>query len=173
MFSTSCAQTSYIPEQERTQVFRGDAESMKDRGMQLFRMRDVKQNIVFFDIDDTLLNTHAPLYEGGYFSVIEPIAQLYHIARQLGLKTVVITARPDFASNIEYTKNELLFHKFSFDLLYMRPAQVQHDERGVFEFKKWCRYDALKRLGGQPVFSIGDNRWDFGPYGGAGLWIVS
>lgn len=159
--------SKYTPDRTK-QVFSGDADNMKDRGYQLIRMRSPNQSVVFFDIDDTLLNTHQYVYEGGYMRSIAPIVGLYKTCRSIGLKTVIITARPAFQENIEFTKNELLFHGLGFDLLYMRPIDDTND---VADFKKWCRCDALHRLGGEPLFAIGDRVWDFGPYGGTGLWI--
>lgn len=156
--------SKYIP----NQVYAGNADDMKDRGYQLLRMRSQNQSVVFFDIDDTLLNTHQYVCSGGYMRSIPPIVTLYKTCRSLGLKTVIITARPAFPDNIEFTKNELLFHGLGFELLYMRPID---DSQDVAEFKKWCRCDALHRLGGEPLFAIGDRGWDFGPYGGTGLWI--
>lgn len=75
-------------------------DTLKERGVQYISGRIMAHNdAVMFDIDDTLIftdgtpNTH--------------MIELLHIARHLGYKIVIITARPGIQSVINWTINQL------------------------------------------------------------------
>lgn len=150
-------------------VFMGNPREMKHRGQQLIRTYNGrKPAIVFFDIDDTLLDASSSSdRRQSFMAPISSILDLYQACRRAGLLIVIITARPDYPYNRQYTENELQFHCIDYDLLYMCPEYM----KDIAHFKKVCRRDALQRLKCQPLFAIGDRDWDFGEYGGTGLWI--
>lgn len=154
-------------------IFFGSPSEMKRKGQEILRYFLYKKNekndkyVVFFDIDDTLLNTKKNM------KPIQPIFDLYHTCRSLGIKTVIITARPDAIYNRKYTENELIDHGLSYDLLYMYPSYLPVTYEYIYEFKKKCREDALEVLNANPIFSVGDREWDMGKYGGIGLLVES
>jgi hypothetical protein len=167
-------------------IFHGTPTETKQRGLQLLRLRNAhlrnrgKQYVVFFDIDDTLLNAQHSYYRASndYLPPILPIIDLYRAAEQNGLKMVIITARPDTPENRRFTQDELRYHKLRYDLLYLN--HPSNDD--IPSFKRQARLDALKRLnnsdhpelfrdGIAPLFAVGDRQWDMGEYGGTGLLI--
>lgn len=145
-------------------VFSGSATEMRDMGLKMIRIRPDDRTVVFFDIDDTLLNTNQN------FVPITPIVELYHAALSVGLRVVVITARLDTFENRGITEMELLQNHLPYALLYMRPEWYDTADK-IAQFKQICRKDALERLQALPLFAIGDQPWDFGVFGGVGLWI--
>lgn len=168
-------------------LFYGTAKEIKWKGQQILRTFHVnssysKENrydsdecikrdeniIVFFDIDDTLLNTKKSM------TPIQPIVDLHHACKSLGLKIVIITARPSTSENRKYTENQLFYYGIDYDLLYMSPylSYANVPESAIYEYKRNCREDALQRLNGIPLFSVGDKEWDVGQYGGIGLIIA-
>lgn len=152
----------------RIHIHIGNAWEMKNKGLQLLRMRQNHEQIVIFDIDDTLLDAR---HETGYFlRPIAPILQLCKAAESCGMYIVIITARPDSPYNRSYTERELAHHGIRYNMLYMCPPSVRTD---FAYFKKLCRLDACRRLAAHPLFSVGDREWDMGEYGGVGLWIMS
>lgn len=142
-------------------VFMGSAEEMAQRGKQLLRMKMRHQTVVFFDIDDTLIHSRS-------YQPIQPIVDLLRTAHANRLHIVIITARPDHASNRLFTQKELAALGIPYHLLYLCPVSRRS---GYDEFKRECRRNALHQLNAHPLFSIGDRDWDFGEHGGIGLWI--
>ena len=60
--------------------------------------RTVEENdAVMFDIDNTLISSRNK-------KVIEPVYNIYKALKQRGYKIVIITARPGFQENIEWTE---------------------------------------------------------------------
>lgn len=155
-------------------VLGGTSTQMKDAGLHLLRNRLENERVVFFDIDDTLLDTSQQCQVTGFMKPIVPIKELYEAAKAVGMSVVIITARPDYPANRQHTEQELRYHQLSPDLLYLRPSLGWDTRQAIQHFKRSCREDALKRLNrGKPLFSIGDQTWDFGESGGTGLWIRS
>lgn len=164
-----------------THTFFGSASDLKARGLQLLRLHDAQHaygfgprssnRVVFFDIDDTLLLARGAYSRQGwtFFPAIRPIVELCRASHALGLRVVIITARPDVEGNRAFTEQELEYHRIPYDLLYMCPPSV----RNYAGFKAACRRDALGRLQCEPLFSIGDREWDIGHFGGYGLLIDS
>jgi predicted DNA-binding protein YlxM (UPF0122 family) len=135
----------------------------KKQGMELIdylvkmkMTKKVKKNFcVFFDIDDTLINSKNS-------SNIKPIYELYQYALSKKISTIIITARPGIKDNINRTVQQLGDNDIrDYDLLYFRPEYMEKVE----EFKTFARRNA-NECGYTPLFSIGDMDWDVGEYGG-------
>ena len=114
-----------------------------------------KNFCVFFDIDDTLIDS-----KNG--KNIDQIFNLYRHALSNKISTIIITARPGFKNNITGTIKQLTENDIkNYDLLYFRPEYMTNLE----EFKMFARRNA-QECGYTPLFSIGDMKWDVGEYGG-------
>lgn len=165
-------------------LFYGTAKEIKWKGQQILRTFHLnssyntydtydtkckKDIVVFFDIDDTLLNTKKGM------TPIPPIVDLHHACESMGLKIIIITARPYTEENRIHTENQLLQYGINYELLYMSPYLSYNGmpQSTVYEYKRQSRKDALERLHGIPLFSVGDKEWDTGQYGGVGLIITS
>ncbi len=114
-----------------------------------------KKFCVFFDIDDTLIDT-----SNG--QNISPIYDLYYYALSKKISPIIITARSGDSNNINFTVKQLQQNNIKeYDLLYFRPEYMQNAD----EFKLFARRNA-NECGYIPLFSIGDMKWDVGLYGG-------
>lgn len=122
----------------------------------LIKNKNVNKNFcVFFDIDDTLINSK----DG---KNIDQIFDLYRYALSKKISTIIITARSGFKNNITSTIKQLdENHIKNYDLLYFRPEYMDNTK----EFKMFARRNA-RECGYTPLFSIGDMSWDVGEYGG-------
>lgn len=163
-------------------LFYGTAKEIKWKGQQILRTFHTnslynsyaydtgckKDIVVFFDIDDTLLNTKKGM------TPISPIVDLHHACKSMGLKIIIITARPYTEENRIHTENQLLQYGITYELLYMSPYLSYNgiSQSAIYEYKRLSRQDALERLDGIPLFSVGDKEWDVGQYGGIGLIIT-
>jgi len=72
---------------------------------------------VMFDIDDTLI------FKNGDPNT--PMIELLHIARNLGYKIVIITARPGVGVVIEWTQKQLREYKITYDYLGFTSARTK------------------------------------------------
>lgn len=159
-------------------LFYGSAKEIKWKGQQILRTFHLNSSyntegctnniVVFFDIDDTLLNTQKEM------TPIPPIVDLHHACESMGLKIVIITARPYTEENRIHTENQLLRYGITYELLYMSPYLSYNGmpQSTIYDYKRQSRKDALERLDGIPLFSVGDKEWDTGQYGGIGLVIT-
>lgn len=100
-----------------------------------------ERDAVMFDIDETLVKTMSG-------KPITPIISLFHTSHALGYKTVIITARPGFSSNIRHTKEQLGDLGIAPDYLIFTDAE-----------KKSI---AKKRTRFNYVLSVGDQDTDIG-----------
>ena len=110
-------------------------EEAKHIGISILTKHHKKKNdAVMFDIDDTLIyyneqpNKH--------------IIELANISKDLGYKVIIITARPDFLENREYTEYELKKYNIHFDLLFY----ANHQDK----------YSIKQKLTSNFVLSVGD-----------------
>lgn len=128
------------------------------------RIPKKKTDIVFFDIDDTLLRPWAQIP-----TPVQPVLEFYKYLTSHGYNVAIITARPDFEDNIKYTLNDLknIGIENDYKYLILRPPEM-HD---VKEFKKMARKEILDK-GYTPLMSIGDMYWDVGEYGGIGIIVL-
>lgn len=113
--------------------------------------------VIVYDIDDTLIDSQG--------RPIEPIIRTYWHAKNLGFKTVIITARED--RHIEPTKQQLHSHGIvNYSGLYFRPSLVTD----LATYKLSARKNIHER-GSTVVMSIGDMPFDIGKYGGIGFLV--
>ena len=123
-------------------------------------LKKTQDNIIVFDIDDTLLipETGMP---------IKPTVDFYNWVRSKGFIPVIVTARENNPSNVEYTINQLKsIGIVGFDYIYFRP----YYETNLANYKEKCREDITQLLG-NIVMSIGDKPWDYGKFGGFGVLL--
>lgn len=93
-------------------------EHLKREGVHALVDRKIQPNdAVMFDIDDTLIFTD------GTPNV--PIIELLRIARHLGYSIVIITARPGYTQNIDWTIKELASHNIPYDYLGFTSAHTK------------------------------------------------
>jgi len=119
----------------------------------------IKNPVAFFDIDLTLIDSQGLL--------IKPVYELYNYAIKNGIKVVLITARPGFPENFEWTKKQLYDVGIrDYSLLFVRPPDIVDP----FKYKLFARRFVVE-LGHTPIFTIGDMDFDMGDYGGAQLLI--
>ena len=102
---------------------------------------------VMFDIDETLVKTMSG-------KPIDSIISLYHTSQGLGYKTVIITARPGFRSNIVHTKEQLGELGIVPDILIFTDAE----KKSIAKQRTRLNY----------VLSVGDLQTDLG---GSEKWI--
>ena len=117
------------------------------------------RSIVIYDIDDTLIDSQG--------NPIEHIIRTYKYALSKGYKIAIITARPGFIDNIEYTRAQLLKAGIdNYDVIFFRPEHY----KDIATYKLKCRKH-LHELDYNIVASIGDAYWDIGEYGGVGFIV--
>jgi len=128
------------------------------------RIPKKKTDIVFFDIDDTLLRSWAQIP-----TPVQPVLDFYKYLTSHGYNVAIITARPDFEENVKYTVNDLknIGIENDYKYLILRPQDIQD----VKEFKKMARKEILDK-GYTALMSIGDMYWDVGEYGGIGIIVL-
>ena len=101
----------------------------------------MRTQAVMFDIDDTLIDV-----ETG--KTIPYSLNLLHRCKEAGLHIVIITARPGYDSNIQWTEEQLLEHGISYDELWFCPM----------EYKNSLKH----KLGYEFLLSVGDRLEDLG-----------
>lgn len=93
-------------------------DTLKERGIQYISGRVIGQtDAVMFDIDDTLIYTDG--------TPIKPMIELLYIARHLGYKIVIITARPGIKAVIDWTINQLGKYNIPSDYLGFTSASTK------------------------------------------------
>jgi hypothetical protein len=121
--------------------------------------QDPKKYVAFFDIDSTLVDINGLL--------IEPVFFLYKKTIEKGITVVIITARPGFTQNLEWTKEQLYNLGIrNYSLLVAKPPQIED----IYQYKLFARRMVVEK-GYIPLFTIGDMDFDMGKYGGTELLI--
>ena len=93
-------------------------DTLKERGIQYISGRVIGQtDAVMFDIDDTLIYTDG--------TPIKPMIELLYIARHLGYKIIIITARPGIKTVIDWTINQLGKYNIPSDYLGFTSASTK------------------------------------------------
>ena len=93
-------------------------DTLKERGIQYISGRVIGQNDAeMFDIDDTLIYTDG--------TPIKPMIELLYIARHLGYKIIIITARPGIKTVIDWTINQLGKYNIPSDYLGFTSASTK------------------------------------------------
>lgn len=128
----------------------------------IHKLHDMKlpeNPVIIFDIDDTLINSQG--------EVIEQVVMIYNYAKKLGITPMIITSRPAFPYNMEWTRNQLMRNNITgYHSIYMRPVS----RTDQWNFKLQSRKHIYDH-GFNAVMSIGDQAWDIGEYGGIGVRI--
>lgn len=95
----------------------------------------VKQNdAVMFDIDDTLISSRTG-------KRIEEVYKIYKIARRMGYKIVIVTARPFFDENVMWTRNQLKHFNITYDdLVFANPELKGY-------YKRTSKYNFVLSVG--------------------------
>jgi len=123
-----------------------------------------KTDIVFFDIDDTLLRPFSQIP-----TPVKPVLDFYNYLTSNGYNVAIITARANYEENLKYTiqdlKNIGIVDNYKF--LILRPKYMND----IKEYKKLARKEILDK-GYTPLMSIGDMYWDVGEYGGIGIIVL-
>ena len=123
------------------------------------RIKISNNSVIVYDIDDTLIDNNG--------CPILPVINTYHYAKNSGLTTVIITARPDYDENIQRTIQQLHYFGITgYKYIYFRPR----DKEDQATFKLLARKNLHDR-GYHVVASIGDMPWDIGLYGGIGFRV--
>ena len=92
---------------------------LKNWGIHYISNREVRQHdAVMFDIDDTLIFTNG--------RPNRPIIELLNVARNMGYKIVIITARPGIEQVIQWTIKQLRDYNIEYDYLGFTSAQTKH-----------------------------------------------
>ena len=91
---------------------------------------------VMFDIDDTLIAVRTGRR-------IEKVYTLYKQVKARGYKIVVVTARPVFEANVEWTKNQLRDNDITYDELVFASAS----DKGLY--KRTSKYKFVLSVGDQ------------------------
>lgn len=89
---------------------------------------------VMFDIDDTLIAS-------GTGKRIEPVYKIYQQVKRDGYKIVIVTARPAFAMNMEWTRSQLLTNGITYDELVFASAE----NKGFY--KRQSKYNFILSVG--------------------------
>ena len=128
------------------------------------RIPKKKTDIVFFDIDDTLLRPLAQIP-----TPVQPVLDFYKYLTYHGYNVAIITARSNYEENLRYTIHDLknIGIENDYKYLVLRPQHMED----VKEFKKTARKEILDK-GYTPLMSIGDMYWDVGEYGGIGIIVL-
>ena len=137
-------------------------QQAKEYGKSLIDARDtsIKKYVVILDIDDTIYDTKKN-------TLIEPIYDLYNYALLQNVYTVFITAREGSEQSTKFTVDQLnALGIKGYDLLYLRPPHMKN----IHKYKEYARQNVFES-GYIPLFSIGDQKWDSGDYGGHGIHI--
>ncbi len=92
--------------------------TLKNRGIEYISRRPVRvDDAVMFDIDDTLI------FKNGAPNT--PMIKLLHVARNLGYKIVIITARPGMGMVINWTRKQLRKYNIIYDYLGFTSARTK------------------------------------------------
>ena len=113
-------------------------DDLKREGIYRLVDRKIQPNdAVMFDIDDTLIFTDG--------EPNDPIIDLLRIARHLGYKIVIITARPGLEHVIEWTIRELSSYNITYDYLGFTSAQTK------ILMKRELPYNFILSVGDMPT----------------------
>uniref|UniRef100_A0AB38ZME6 Uncharacterized protein n=1 Tax=Mantoniella tinhauana virus 1 TaxID=3111543 RepID=A0AB38ZME6_9VIRU len=103
------------------------------------------QDAVMFDIDDTLIFTDG--------TPIVPMIELLHIARNMGYKIVIITARPGTDMNIQWTIQQLQHYQIVYDSLGFTTPELK------LHMKRKLPYNFILSVGDMPTDLTGSKHF--------------
>ena len=121
-----------------------------------------KHPAIVFDIDGTLLyeNTDIP---------ITSVIKFCNYCKEIGIATMIVTARRGCDLNINATKKQLETFGLNCDAFYFRHPE----ETDIETFKTNVRKHLSENLNYNILMSIGDNLWDMGEWGGVGIHMAA
>lgn len=141
-----------IPEWRQLQVVNGARSLLSSLAL-------APNAIVIFDIDDTLIAPSGRPYVH--------IIDLYNEVKARGVHVGLITARPGYPSNVDFTFQQLAAVGVTdWSVAYFRSP----DKRDVQKYKTNARKNVWDR-GYHIVMTVGDQEWDHGQYGGFAVMV--
>lgn len=112
---------------------------------------------IVFDIDDTLISTTTG-------QCITEVCNLYNHCRKKGYTIYIITARGGTPYGMNFTIKQLQHCGINgYKKVFFRPPATLN----ISLYKK----NARKSIPETVVMSVGDQAWDIGEYGGAGVLV--
>lgn len=129
------------------------------RKSQLLNNKDSKAAAIVFDIDGTMVQ------DGTWDSPIWSVINFCNYCKEIGMTTIIVTARPAWEENITATKKSLQKLGIRCDVFFFR----RPDHTNLDEFKTSARHYISTTADYNILMSIGDNVWDIGKYGGTGV----
>jgi predicted secreted acid phosphatase len=122
-----------------------------------------KQPAIVFDIDGTMV--HDNTWDSPVWSVIN----FCNYCKDIGIATMIVTARGGWDANVNNTKNSLQELGVECDAMFFRKP----DDNKIAEFKTNVRQYLSEVTGFNVLMSIGDNEWDMGQWGGVGVYMYA
>lgn len=121
-----------------------------------------KEIVAFFDIDGTLIDNSTN-------TLIPCVYQLYNYVKDIGITIAIITARPGDTQNFFRTIQQLEHLGINnYDYLFVRPPYMLD----LHKYKMFARLYVVDQ-GYKPIFSIGDQTFDIGHFGGESLLLTN
>jgi predicted secreted acid phosphatase len=141
-----------------------DAQFLQDlkillRKCQLMSSINGKQSAIVFDIDGTLV--HDKTWDQPIWSVIN----FCNYCKEIGIATMIVTARGGWDENIKNTKQSLQNLGIECDAMFFRKP----NDYEIAAFKTNVRQYLSEVINFNILISIGDNDWDIGKWGGTGV----
>lgn len=121
---------------------------------------------VVFDIDGTILKDDVYSPKNNNDLILDVYNFLLQLQR-MNIKIFIVTARPDNIINRKYTEEMLQNLGINYEYVYMLDLLIFDD---VSTYKEMSREDIFIQ-GYNVLMSLGDNKWDYGAYGGLGVHI--
>ena len=90
---------------------------------------------------------------------LQPVVNILHLTLHLNFIPIIITARPDFSENIQYTTQLLKSIGLKYERLFMMPHALQPTLESVSNYKRSARNVVAKEF--NILANIGDMWTDF------------
>ena len=129
------------------------------RKCQLMSQIPGKQPAVVLDIDGALV------HNGSWDTPIWSVINFCNHCKDIGIATMIVTARGGWPSNIENTAQSLQKLGIRCDALFFRKP----NDHAIEEFKTNVRRHLSNALDFNVLISVGDTYWDYGEWGGIGV----
>ena len=110
-----------------------------------------RKGCVIFDIDQTLIDEDE--------NPLEPIVDVLQLTLRLKFIPIIITARPDFSENVEYTTQLLKALDLKYERLFMMPHKIDPTYETISTYKRSARNVVAKEF--DIIANIGDMWTDF------------
>ena len=110
-----------------------------------------RKGCVIFDIDQTLIDEEE--------NPLQPVVNILHLTLHLNFIPIIITARPDFSENVQYTTQLLKSIGLKYERLFMMPHTLQPTLESISNYKRSARNVVAKEF--DILANIGDMWTDF------------